>query len=190
MAMKSTRYVLAACLVVLLSAACGLSGSQASPSSNASPSASVSPEAPTAEPSRAPLTTAAPITSPAATDGFLDPDRATELLSKCAVVGEVAYYFVIPPGSDFHTIFPKAGLAPELDGIDGLFVVTYAGDVQILNLSGGGTMLPGGPTRPTTFSDVVCVVSPDGTADVYEDVSHEDMALPPGAHSGPPAQGT
>jgi hypothetical protein len=101
------------------------------------------------------------------------------------VVGEIAYYFTIPAGSDYRTIFPHGGKAPELEGRDGLFVVVYAGDVQILNLTGGGTTAPG-QTRPTTYSDVLCFVSPSGLPDVYSDVSREGMALPPGAHSGPP----
>jgi hypothetical protein len=117
--------------------------------------------------------------------GYVDPDEAARLAEKCQVVGDIASYFVIPPGSDYHSIFPAAGKAPELDGIDGLFVVVYSGDVDVLNLV--QSTLPAGVTAmPLTFRDALCFVAPSGAADVYYNVSRDNMALPPGAHSGPP----
>jgi hypothetical protein len=97
------------------------------------------------------------------------------------VSGEIADYFVIPAGSTFQTVFPNAGKTPELDGRDRLFVAIYAGDVRILNYTGGGTSAPGASPQPMTFQNVVCVVPATGEVEVYNNVSEQGMALPPGA---------
>jgi hypothetical protein len=99
------------------------------------------------------------------------------------VAGEIAYYFVIPAGSTFQNVFPNAGKTPELDGRDRLFVAIYAGDVRILNYTGGGTSAPGASPQPMTFQNVVCVVPATGEVEVYDNVSKQGMALPPGAQS-------
>ena len=123
---------------------------------------------------------------PTAAAGYIDPDVAAQLAAKCPVVGEIGSYFLIPTGSSLQSVFPNGGKTPELDGRDGLFVAVYAGDVRLPTVTGGGTTEPGSSPRPSTFSNVVCVVPPTGEVEVYSDVSKQGMALPPGAHTGPP----
>ena len=176
----SALAVLVACSALQLSSGRGAraaspspaSASSSAPTDSASVRSSVWPTLPS-EP--APLSSAA---------GYVDPDLAAQLAEKCQVAGTISYYFVIPEGSSFQTIFPNAGKTPELDGRNGLFVAVYAGDVQILNYS-GGAWVPGW-TPSFTFHNVVCVVPAAGEVEVYSDVSHQGMTLPPGAQSGPP----
>jgi hypothetical protein len=159
-----------------------------------SPSAgSVSP--PTVSASAAPTASAAPQVSstptmlsesvaPSSAAGYVDPAVAAQLAAKCQVAGAIGYYFVIPPGSSFQTIFPGVGLTPELDGLQGLFVAVYDGDVRILNYTGGRP--DPSATFQVNFQNVVCVVPPTGEVEVYSNVSHQVMALPPGAQVGSP----
>jgi hypothetical protein len=119
--------------------------------------------------------------------GFVDPTEAAAMIAQCPVVGDVAYYFSIPQGSEFRAVFPSAGRAPELEGRDGLFVVLYSGEVMLTNLA-HATSAPDGPTFRVFLQNVVCIVSdPMVTGDVYYDLSLTDMKLPPGAHEGLPA---
>ncbi len=123
--------------------------------------------------------------TPNSASGYVDPGLAAQLAAKCQVAGAIDNYFAIPAGSTLQTVFPSAGKTPELDGVEGLFVAVYDGDVRILNYTGGGPPAPGS-TPQLLFQNVVCVVPPAGEVEVYSDVSHEGMALPPGAHIGPP----
>lgn len=114
--------------------------------------------------------------------GYVDPETAAKLFAVCPA-GDVSYYFAIPVGSSLQAIFPSAGKTPELDGVSGLVVFVYSGDVLLLLST--ATAMPDGPTQRSTYSDVLCAVSPAGRPDVYYDVARDGMRLPEGAQHGP-----
>lgn len=91
----------------------------------------------------------------------------------CAAVGSVVARFVLPAGWDFWDVFPRAGLAPELEGVAGIEVIIYAGEVELTSVSG----VPGLP-RQTVVDDAVCVIMPNGDANLYYGISREGMAVP------------
>lgn len=123
-----------------------------------------------------------PPTQSPSRDGHVPPDEAAQLIRACPVSGDVHAYFRIPSGSDYRQHFPAMGMSPELEGVDGAFVVVYSGQVEIGPLTG----IPGASV-PAAHSDVLCVVLPSGGApDVYVDVSRAGMNLPPGTTWGPP----
>jgi hypothetical protein len=112
--------------------------------------------------------------------GYVSPGDAKTLLDQCEVIGAVQAYFSIPPGDDYHSVLPLMGKSPELEGVDGAFVAIYSGEVQALYVTG----IPG-VERPK-ITDAVCVVLPSGEPLLYNNVSRENMVLPPGAQEGPP----
>jgi hypothetical protein len=118
---------------------------------------------------------------PSAAPGYVAPEEAATLIGRCAVYGSIQAYFRIPSGSTFWTIFPKAGKAPELDGVEQLFVVVYRDPVTIHAVMGGNPA-----ASPETPTQVVCVITPIGETNIYSGVSREGLNLPPGAHLGLP----
>lgn len=91
----------------------------------------------------------------------------------CGATGTVLARFVLPAGTGFGDAFPNAGLAPELEGVEGLELVVYEGEITVANLTG----VPDA-SRQTTFTDAVCVIRPDGTETLYTDISHQGISLP------------
>jgi hypothetical protein len=112
--------------------------------------------------------------------GYVGTTEAKSLLEACDVIGVVEVYFRIPPGDSYRTVLPKMATSPELEGVDGAFVAIYDGEVQALHLTGQP-----GVERPK-LKDAICVVLPDGEPILYVNVSRENMAVPAGAHFGPP----
>jgi len=181
------RGLLSGALLLILLSACSYAATPVSPGSSSSLSTTSLGSSPLPT-SSVPPAMPGPSAQGSPGVGYVDPDVAAELAARCQVAGEIADYFVIPAGSTFQTVFPNAGKTPELDGRDRLFVAVYAGDVRILNYTGGGTSAPGASPQSMTFQNVVCVVPATGEVEVYNNVSKQGMALPAGTQTGPPSQ--
>jgi hypothetical protein len=101
------------------------------------------------------------------------PSPSALLPNPCGAAGNVEAHVTLPAGITFWDVFPEAGLAPELDGVQGLELVVFAGDVTVSNIGG----MPNIPPQ-TTLHNAVCVIMPDGTSNLYSDVPRQGMALP------------
>lgn len=102
-----------------------------------------------------------------------DPDLPVQI---CGVAGTIDIAFVIPPAVRYDDAVPGFYGAPELAGQHGSLVLFYEGFATIKYLTG----IPSASREPTQ-RDIVCVVTPDGQPTIYEDVSREGIAIPPGA---------
>jgi hypothetical protein len=91
----------------------------------------------------------------------------------CGAIGSVQAQVTLPEGMDFWDVFPNAGLAPELEGVSGIELIIYAGEVELTNVSG----IPGVP-RDTIVDNAVCVIMPEGDANLYYDVPREGLTIP------------
>jgi hypothetical protein len=70
-------------------------------------------------------------------------------LERCGVRGNVAHTVELTHAWDFHTLFPEAGLAPELDRETPAVAFVYLGPVEIPVMARGGDVTP---------QNAVCVV--------------------------------
>jgi hypothetical protein len=158
---KSVLAAICACLVL---ASCAYIGRDRSP--EPSPTVEI-PTSATTNPTPTPRQSAK-------ADGFVPAEEAQQLIRECGVSGDIAAYFRIPAGNDYHDHFPKMGKSPEIEGESGLFVVVYDGPVSGLFLG-----RPGASREPVT--DALCVIAPGGEPNIYANASREGMTLPPGA---------
>lgn len=79
--------------------------------------------------------------------------------------------FEMAHGGEIWQHFPAMGLAPELSEASGTaFVVVFDGEYTASWLDDAG--------NPAVVMDVVCVVTADGTVNVYYDVSRTGFRLP------------
>ncbi|GEM_PF-5696048 len=101
------------------------------------------------------------------------PTAASPSPDPCGAIGTVQAAFDLPHGMDFWDVFPNAGLAPELGGQSGLHLIVYQGPVELTNVSGIPDV-----ARETTVNDAVCVVMPNGDANLYYDIPRAGMKLP------------
>ena len=92
-----------------------------------------------------------------------------------ALEGQIKSQVALNHASDFWTLFPKAGKAPELEVSSPAFVVVYDGTTHVFNIDGEppGIDENGEPIPQATIADeqtgVVCVVV-EGQRIVYVNV--------------------
>ena len=91
----------------------------------------------------------------------------------CGASGTVSLSFELPKGVSFWDVFPDAGKAPELEGVEGLRLIIYKGPVELHNLPG----IPDAERQPIV-QDAVCVVLPDGNANLYYEIPRTNMHIP------------
>jgi len=92
-----------------------------------------------------------------------------------ALAGQIKSQVALDRASDFWTVFPKAGKAPELEVSSPAFVVVYDGTARFLSEAGAppgideaGKPIPQ-PSTPGEETGVVCVVI-DGQRIIYVNV--------------------
>lgn len=166
--MRTLGTVVALALVGLISGCAYLGARSSTKPETPGPSATPSPESSVGSP----------------LPGFVPEEEAAALIRQCGVSGQVAAYFRIPLGNDYHDHFPAMGKSPEIEGVSGAFVVVYNDPVTTLILGhpGAGT--------PPPFTNALCVIPPPGSAMagepiIYGNVSRDGMSLPPGAWINP-----